>query len=297
MTETTAADNNANMKNAKVFKVNSTMNAAVLPSDKTADGKSSSGSRNKENDDDDASDVTGGTFPVASLAVLKERSILKVARSAVGQFDPSAAVNPSANANMMGGTGTSTAAGTAPTATSNGTKATTATTATGTTTTAPKVFGSTPGFSGFSGFFYPSGTCLGSSASGGAGETKDSTESLTAESKTNKVDAKDTSLPKDESFVEIPSESPSETPVKESSTMDGKKKRKLLHSPTQQPEEGTDAKKIAVEAESDTQGIQEATAEDSTAKKEYQQRALYGAAALEGHLWSGRHGCHTWWKV
>jgi predicted ATP-binding protein involved in virulence len=42
---------------------------------------------------------------------------------------------------------------------------------------------------------------------------------------------------------------------------------------TQQPEEG----------KTDTQGMQEATSEDATAKEEYQQRALCGVAALEGH--------------
>jgi hypothetical protein len=140
----------------------------------------------EDNGGDEDGDGTGGTFAVASQDVLKGRKIFKAARSADGQLDPSAArakkANPFAGVNLMGGTtgSTSTSTSTAPTAAaaaaapisatatdSNGTAAATATATT--TNAAPKVFGSTSGFSGFSAV--SSGTGFGSSTAAGVGST------------------------------------------------------------------------------------------------------------------------------
>jgi outer membrane biosynthesis protein TonB len=78
-------------------------------------------------------------------------------------------------------------------------------------------------------------------------ETKESTESPPAESTTEKAAHKTTTLPKDESTVKTPSETPAEESSKE-----GEEKPKNRPSPTKQPEDHPDAKKIAVEAEGDS---------------------------------------------
>jgi hypothetical protein len=77
--------------------------------DDAGDGTGATIDENSNNPckNDDDGDGTGGTFPVASQDVLKGRKIL-VARSADGQL----AAKPSANINLMGGTGTNTAAST-----------------------------------------------------------------------------------------------------------------------------------------------------------------------------------------
>jgi hypothetical protein len=84
-------------------------------------------------------------------------------------------------------------------------------------------------------------------------ETSESTETPAAESTTEKTDAgvtTTTTLPsnKDE---ETAVETPSKTPVKESSK-EGEETTKKRVSPTQQPEEHPDAKKIAVQANGDS---------------------------------------------
>ena len=123
-----------------------------------------------EDNDDDDGDGTGGTFAVASQDVLKGRKIFKAARTVTGELDPSATrakkkANPFAGVNLVGG-GTSASAPAGTTA-SNGFGTTTTTTTA--VAAAPKVFGSTTGFAGFSAV--PSGPGFGTSTAAGVGST------------------------------------------------------------------------------------------------------------------------------
>jgi hypothetical protein len=91
----------------------------------------------------------------------------------------------------------------------------------------------------------------------------------------------------DESAVETPSE----TPGKDSSTEgEGKPKKRTSNSPTQQPEEHPDAKKIAVEAEGDSKVVTDAvvtimdesgTADDDQTKKTRLCKATSGPASVK----------------
>jgi SNF2 family DNA or RNA helicase len=86
-----------------------------------------------------------------------------------------------------------------------------------------------------------------------ASKTVESTKSPLAESTNEKAGAKAPSLPKDGSAVETDSE----TPFKESSKVCEVKPKKR-QSPTQEPEEHPDAKKIAVQAEGESTNNTEA---------------------------------------
>jgi hypothetical protein len=219
----------------------------------------------------DGDDGTEGTFAVASQEVMKERKILKVTtRSADGQLDPGSAEDPSASINLMGGTsGTSTKSSSNYSVSWTGLSATAATSSSETkskegagTITPPFQFGSKSASLPVPSAPTDNSTSTKPRFSFGAAPTAstDSASNLSAPSPAF-------------IFGSTPAPSAPETPVKESSTKEGEKKRKLLHSPTQQPEEG----------KADTQGVEEATSEDATAVEEHQQRALNGLVALEGH--------------